>query len=455
MKFRLLRPRDLAQALRELARRHPEEAEQYLDTHLTEWGALADAVPHDAADILEALPDDSAADLIVDLDPDDAGDVLDEMAPESAADLLEELTPTQAADLISEMTPTQAADVVGELDDPAPVLAQLSEPMASAVERLLQHAADSAGGLMITEVATLPIGMTAGEAIEALRRLSEEATVSYVYVIDDDGRLQGVVSFRDLVFSRPGTGLDEVMVANPVKVRTDTDREIVSELIQRYHLLAVPVVDEADRLVGVVTVGDAIQAVAEEATEDIAALVGAGAEETVFTPVRVSVRRRLPWILTNMVIGFVLATVIARFEGVVERNAVLVAYLPIAPLLGGNSGAQSLAVIIRALALGHIPARGARQVILREAGIGLTNGLVMAIVTGVIGALFSGSTEVGIVVAVAVFIGMIVASVVGSGIPLLLERLGQDPALAANIFLTMFTDLVGFGAYLLTAALLL
>jgi magnesium transporter len=458
----------LVETLRELARRSPEEVEEYLDTHHDEWEELAEQTPENAADILEALPEVGAADLLVDLDTDDAGEVLDEMRPEAAADVMEAIEPETAAELIAAMDADQAADLVGALDpeEQAAVLEALDPDAAVEIEQLMVHEPDTAGGMMTTDVASLPIGLTVGEAIEALRRLHDDlgSNLSYVYVTDDADRLRGVVSFRDLVFARPGQGLDEVMVGDPVSVEASTDREVVAELIHRYHLVAIPVVDEAMRLIGMVKFGEAIEAIQAEAGEDIAVMVGAGEEESVFTPIGVSVRRRLPWILFNLVVGLVIAWVIASFESVLVGAAVLAAYMPLVALLGGNSGAQSLAVIIRSMAIGDVPPGRARSAVRREISVTSINGLVIAVLAALLGALTVGvfgdqstieAGEMALILFFSVVLAFLTAGVVGAGIPVLLRRWGQDPALASNIFLTMITDLVSFGGFLLIASLLL
>jgi magnesium transporter len=300
-----------------------------------------------------------------------------------------------------------------------------------------------------------------------LRQLHEDlgSNVRYLYVIDDERRLLGVVPFRKLVFASPSTGLTDLMETNIVSVRTDTDREEVAEEIQRYNLIAIPVVDSHGVLVGMVKVSEAIEAILAEISEDITAMVGAGVEETVFTPVPRSVRRRLPWISFNLVVGIVLAGIISRFEPTLATYAVLAAYMPIVALLAGNSGAQSLAVIIRSMAVGDLPRGRAVRAVRREAAVGLIDGTVMAFTTALVAALtvtafqHGGDTvspgEIAVIVFVAVWISFLVAGLVGSGIPVLLRRLGQDPALASNIFLTMVTDIVGFTSFLITATLLL
>jgi magnesium transporter len=460
MRFRLPNPASVATNLRDLARRKPEEAEEYLDSHQTEWEALAESNPPDAADILEALDEEGAADLLTDLETDEGAEVLNEMRPEPAADVVEEMEAEAAAAYIEEMEADQAADLLEALEDDDQrenIVSLLSPDASDAVLGLLRYPSDSAGGLMTTDIATLPAAMTAGESIEALRRLHDElgSNLSYVYVIDDGGHLNGVVSFRDLTFAGPNTPLDVVMMEDPVAVTTDTDREIVADLVQRFHLLAVPVVDDVGVLVGMVRFDEAMEAGRDEATEDMALTVGAGAEETVFTPVHVSVTRRLPWITLNVIVGLFIAVLITQFEELIGEHSILIAYMPLVALVAGNSGAQSLAVVIRSMAVGDLPPGRAQRAVRRELAVGLINGVVIAVVAGIGGLVITGDSGIGWVIAIAVLVDFFVAGLAGAGIPVLLRRWGQDPALASHIFLTMLTDIVGFAAFLFTATLLL
>lgn len=462
----LRRPRDLAVRLRELARRAPDEVEQYLDTHSDEWEELAGADPHDAADILEALSDETAAELLAGLESESAADVLDEMRPELAATVVEELPPADVAQILADMQVDEAADLLAELSTEVRRAAtdELDDDLAVDLERILQYPPDSAGGLMKTDVAVLPVGITSGEAIEALRRMHEGLEdLAYVYVTDEGGRLVGVLSFRELVFARPHTGLDQVMVHNPAAVTPETDREEVADITQRYNLFSLPVIDVRGRLLGMVSIEEVLEAVQQEASEDFAQAVGAGAEETVHTPVYRSIRMRLPWIMVNLVFAGLVALVVERQKGVIEAVAVLAALMPVVALMGGNSGAQSLAVVIRAMAVGDVPVNRERTVIRRETLIGALNGLAMGVLAGAIAWFLLSLADVaggepfliGVTVGLGVLVNMTVAGFAGSGIPILLRRLGGDPALASNIFLTLVTDLVGFGGFLLVATLLL
>ncbi|HKX75402.1 MAG TPA: magnesium transporter [Acidimicrobiia bacterium] len=464
MKLRLRTPRQLARQLLTQARRQPAVVEDYLDRHGEEWEALAGAAPGAAAAILEELSDEAVSELIGDLDLREAAEILTELQPELAVEVLEELPVEAAASLLEEMSPEDAADLLGEVeDDAASVLLDLL-PVGTAQElrRLLEYPPDSAGGLMTTDIARLPLGLTAGEAIERIRQLHEELEdLSYVYVVDDDERLRGVVSFRDLVFNRPGAGLDEVMVADPVAVRFDVDREEINELIHQYHLFGIPVVDEQMHLLGMVTTEAVIESVQEEASEDFVAAVGAGIEENVRSTIGTSVRARLPWIGFDVVISTVVVLAVSRFSELLNDFVVLAALMPVVARVGGDAGAQSLAVVIRGLASDEIPVSGTGRVVAREALIGAVNGLVIALLAGALGMVMqtvqggSDALLIGGAMAIAALANLVIAGAAGSAIPLVLRRLGLDPALGSNLFLTTVTDLLGFAGFLTVASALL
>lgn len=459
MRFRLLRPREFAQRLRNAARLQPEVVEEYLDANTEEWGALAEADPHDAADILEALEPEAAADLIADLEAEPAGNVLDEMRPDLGAEILDGLPDDRVGDLLAAMDGDMAADLIGQLDDEDQhaLLDRLDEALSAELGALLAHAPDSAGGLMTTDVAALEVGMTAGEAIERLRQLHDDIEdLSYVYVVDHSRHLVGVVSFRDLVFARPGMGLDETMITRPIAVRPETDREEVAELAQRYRLFGLPVVDHSGVLVGMVPHEAVIEAVQAEAMEDFSAAMGAGPEETVYTPVMRSVTMRLPWMVVNLAMAVLVAIVIERQTAVInDVGPVLAALMPVVALIGGNAGAQSLAVVIRGLAVDDVSPSKVAGVIGRQVSVGVINAIPIGALAALVGLFFGGSTQFGITMGIATVANLTLGTLAGTSIPLLLRRMGLDPALASNIFLTLVTDIVGFGGFLVVASLLL
>jgi magnesium transporter len=256
------------------------------------------------------------------------------------------------------------------------------------------------------------------------------------------------------------------MISDPVTVTPATDRAEVAELIHRYHLLAIPVVDDRQHLIGIVKFGEAIEAIQAEAGEDLAVMFGAGDEESVFTPVLRSVRFRLPWNVFNLFAGFVTVFVIARFEGTLASYAILAAFMPLVAGLSGNSGAQAVAVTIRSIAVGQLPPGREMRAVRRELGIGLVRGVIIAAMGALLAAAAvalldpaaSGDVspaQMAGIIFISMMVGFITAALAGSSIPLILRRLGLDPAMASNIFLTMITDAVGFGVFLLTATLLL
>lgn len=467
MRLRLRRPRQLARDLLAAARRDHGEVADYLESHGEEWEALAGIAPGDAADVLEQLSEEDAAGLLAELEPEDVADILEQISPELAAELVEEVSLEDLSAAVEEMTGESAADLLLELDPDVTesVLALLDTESEKHIRRLLEYPPDTAGGLMTTEIAALPIGLTAGEAIERIRQLHDEyEDLNYVYVVDDENRLTGVIYFRNLVFARPGASLDEVMIPDPVSVLASTDREEVAELSQRYRLFGIPVVDEEGHLLGVVTTDAVIEAVQDEATEDFAAAVGAGIEETVYTGVGKSFRSRAPWLVVNLILALFVAWVIEHQTGVISSEPVLAALMPIVATLGGNGGNQSLAVMIRSLATDSVPRAQVSAILARQTGVGILNGLLLAVAAAAVtyalidSGVFESSSEpsaVALVIGLACLANLVIATLSGAAIPLVLRRLGLDPALASSILLTMITDVVGFGGFLLVAAALL
>lgn len=457
VKFRLRTPREIATSLRARAKTEPREVEGYLDSHLDEWTTLAEADPADAADILEELGEDAASDLLLELTSEGAAEVLDELRSDLAVDIIERLSPEHSAQILAALSPMEAADIIGHLgaEHRDAVLEIMADDMSNTVESLLQYPPDSAGGLMTTKVAALPITTTAGEAIEAVRKMHEALEdLSYVYIVDSDQRLVGVLSFRDLVFNPSNASLEEVMVAHPVTVTPYTDREEVAELTTRYNLFGLPVVETNGRLLGMVTTEAVIDAVQQEASEDFATAMGAGKTETPYSSIPQSVKHRLPWLALNLVLALGTLEAISSQSDIIAQLPVLAALMPLVATLGGNAGAQSLAVTIRALATDDVPRSEIPGILGRQLAIGAISGVVIGGLAFAV-SLMRADVTVAAVVGLASFTNLVVATSAGSGIPLVLRSLGLDPALASNIFVTLITDLAGFGGFLAMAAVLL
>jgi magnesium transporter len=281
--------------------------------------------------------------------------------------------------------------------------------------------------------------------------------VYYLYVVDERNHLVGVLSMRQLLLVPPTTPLKKVMSADVISVHTDTDQEEVARVVARYNLLGVPVVDEENKLVGVVTVDDVLDVIREEATEDIYALAGVRSEESVVgSPLR-SVRLRLPWLLVNLATAILAASVVHSFENTIEKVVVLSALQSIVAGMGGNAATQTLAVIVRGLALGEVTWENSRRVLLKELLVGLTNGLVNGAVAAIIVWLWFGfGTKmllIGGIIALALMINLVIASIAGTLIPLVLKKLKADPAIASTVFVTTCTDVGGFLSFLGLATL--
>lgn len=428
-----------------------------------EWSAWLDAQPvAEAQAVVAVLPRDQLHETLRRLDNELAGRILALLPPETAAEALAELPYEDAAEALASHDLEQAVAVVQELDpdDAADIIAEMpavqrealleaSGEAGDVIEELLVYPEDTAGGLMTPEVLAVRRQWTVAEAIDAIRRRSEELEqIHYTYVVDRNDVLTGVVTMRDLILAPTCTPIDAITNRDVTSVSVDTDQESVAEIISDLNLLALPVVDRQGRLVGIVTVDDVIDVIQEEASEDLQRLVGAGADERTDSPFGYSVRMRLPWLHVNLLTAFCAAAVVGLFHDSIARLTLLAVFMPVVAGQGGNTGAQTMAVVIRGLALGEIPAGYARRVIAREALLGLVNGLVVGTVTAAIAWWTIGTPAFGIVLGVAMVANMALACLFGAVIPLGLRTLGLDPAQSSSIFLTLVTDVVGFTAFL-------
>jgi magnesium transporter len=291
--------------------------------------------------------------------------------------------------------------------------------------------------------------MTVEEAVAFLRAtkpLAEEAY--YLYVLDGQNRLQGVVNLRQLVVSAPPTRLEDVMVTDVVSVAPDTDQEEAARLLQRYRLRSLPVVDAAGMLSGIITADDIIDVIQEEATEDMYRMAGVGVKEWVFSPLRESIIRRVPWLSFNMVWAFAGAAVISLFQGTLEKAAVVAVFMPMIAGQAGNAGIQTATIVVRSMALGEVKLNDITRVLAKEIALAATKGVIFGTALGLIAWIWKGNVYLGLIAGSALFLNMLIAGTAGVLIPMTLRRLGLDPATIAGVFDTMLTDLMGFLIYL-------
>ncbi|HEV8486289.1 MAG TPA: magnesium transporter [Blastocatellia bacterium] len=385
-----------------------------------------------------------------------AAAVLSEMEADDSLALLERIEPKRIAQLLGELPADDATFLASRLPDPlaAQVLTLMEAQPAAGVRELLEHDERTAGRMMTTNYFALEEDVTVSEAITALQRRSEEIEmVFYVYVIDKRDHLVGVVSLRKLLTTPPSTQLKRMMVPEVISARTSAPQEEVARLVAEYNLLAVPITDDEDRLSGIVTVDDIIDVVQDEAAEDLLALAGVAAEERVNTTAARSLRLRAPWLLVNLPTAFLASFVVSQFDSSIRHYPSLAAMMPIVAGMGGNAGTQALTVVIRGLAMGELFSLS--RTTLKATLVGLGNGIINGLVGAVIVALFFRDTWLGIVLAMAMIINMIVAGVAGTLIPVVLKKVHVDPAAASSVFVTTCTDVAGFFSFLGIATLLM
>jgi magnesium transporter len=316
------------------------------------------------------------------------------------------------------------------------------------VENLLEYDEQTAGRIMNPYVFALNEDMTVGEAITELQSNRDVEMVFYLYVVDERKHLVGVVSLRRLLLVSPETPLKRIMTADLITARVDMDQEEVARQVAAYNLLAIPVVDQENKLVGIITVDDVIDVIKDEATEDIYRLAGVAGDERAFTPAWESLRKRLPWLGINLATAFLAASVVALFEGTISRITALAVFMPIVAGMGGNAATQTLTVIVRGIALGELTWSNSRKALVKEVGVGIGNGITLGLVAAAVVWITRGNPVLGMVLGAAMIINMFVAATAGTLIPLGLRAANVDPALASSVFITTLTDVFGFFSFL-------
>jgi magnesium transporter len=420
--------------------------------------ALITLHPADQAEAFTDLDEEDQAEMFPRLDVEDAAELLEQMEDDDAAEAASNLTTDRLADVLDEMDPDDAADVLGNLEpkQAADVLAQMDQEQKEDVVPLLAYEDDTAGGLMTPDFPHLRRQWTCQQAIEYLRQLHPDTeSPYYLYVIDVDAKLIGVAGLRDLIVADPATTVEQVMKKDILSVKVGTDQEEVARMFTKYGLLAVPVVDADGRLVGVIHNDDIVEVIEEEATEDMYRLANMSADEQVFSPVRDSVRRRLPWLIINLGTAFLAASVVGFFENTIAKVAILAAFQSIVAGQGGNSATQSLTVIVRGMALGEIEMKDAFHAMSREALLGVINGVAIGFLVGCVAWLWQGKWALGLIIGLAMIGNMIAGGIAGALVPLGLKLFKLDPALASAVIVTTVTDCVGFGLFLGLATIFL
>ncbi|MDQ8183376.1 magnesium transporter [Pelagicoccus sp. SDUM812005] len=414
------------------------------------------------SDVAEAIEDRELAEIrsvLREFSDEQVAEILTELPQEIQTDLMENMRLERVSEIIPEMYSDDAADALGQVSPERlqSIMDQLPDEDVEEITTLLEYPEDTAGGIMRKEVHTVLTSMALSEAREAVRRGEDEDqdNALYVYAVDENGRLQGVLRLRDLLFRDLRLKVSAVMITDVRSISVNADQEEIANIFQKYNYLALPVVDDFGKLVGLVTSDDVIDVIQEEATEDMQRMVGLSGEEMVTTPWKRSAKNRIPWLLLNLGTAFLAAWVVSMFEDTLVKYAMLAAFLPIVGGMGGNAGAQTLTIVVRSLALGEIEDNEWRRVLIKEIIIGTVSGLVIGATVGLISWLWMGSWVLGGVVCLAMQLNLLAAALAGVLVPIGLRAVKVDPALASSIMVTTVTDVMGFFLFLSLASLAL
>lgn len=389
---------------------------------------------------------------------------------EKLADIILELEDAKVLEIFADMETKEIASIINEMesDDAAEMIRLLDEEIAEEVmkfmekdeveevEKLLHHAEDSAGSIMNTTFFALNENTTVKEATKVLHKAEDVEMVFYLYVVDDEGRLTGVLSLRQLILNPPDKILKDIVASDVIRVTVHMDREDVARMVEKYDLLAIPVVDDQSRLVGIITVDDIIDIIREEATEDIYRMAGTSEDELLLGNKSFKIARvRFPWLLITFIGGLFSGVVVAFFQERVLEFAILASFMPLIAAMGGNVSSQSATILIRGVALGKIDTRALGKVIFKEIRVGLIMGLILGMMLGIVAPLWYGKPELGPIVGIAMFSAITFAAFTGTMIPATLIRFNFDPAVASSPLLSMINDITGLTIYFSVALTLM
>jgi magnesium transporter len=419
-------------------------------------GIVGELHEADLGDLIAALEADDRVKLVELTGSDFDFSALNEVDETVREEILDELEPEEVAEGVRELESDDAVELLESLDeeDREEVLEKLPPSERDVIERSLEYPENSAGRRMQTEFIAVPPDWTVGQAIDYMRETSELPDRFYeIYAADADKRWQGAVPLDVLLRSRRLVPLKELVDEDRRRVSVLDDQEEVARMFGKYNLVAAPVVDTENRLVGVITIDDVVDVIEEEADEDLKALGGVTSDEELSDSVWTIARGRFNWLLVNLATAFLASSVLGLFEGQLEKMVALAVLAPIVASQGGNAATQTMTVAVRALATRELGATNAWRVVMREAMVGLVNGLAFAVITGVAAVAWFKIPGLGIVIGLAIICNLVAGALGGILIPMLLERVKADPAVASGTFVTTVTDVVGFFAFLGIATL--
>ncbi|MBW2489444.1 MAG: magnesium transporter [Deltaproteobacteria bacterium] len=404
-----------------------------------------------AGRIFESLPEEEVAAIFQSLPPALALRVIKHLQISFAASLLKDADDVFMHAIASNLDPQLAASILMHLpaDARERLTRQVTGKLRDQIREALDYPEGSVGRIMTTDFLSFDQSILAQEAIDKIRQLAKKRyPQSYAYVTDTENRLAGVLNMRDLMIASPEKPLADIMHPDVFSVHCFMDRQEVANELSRRKYFAVPVVDSDNHMLGIIKAERLIQGVQEDLTKDIQRMFGAGSDERVFSTLFFSLRKRLPWLYVNLATAFLAAAVVAMFEGIIAKLTVLAVFLPVVAGQGGNAGAQSLAVVMRGIVMREIPKDKISGLILKEGKLGAINGALVGVVTALVAWLWNGNPYLGVVIGLGMLFNLIFAGLSGASIPLLMKRIGLDPAQSSSIILTTGTDVMGFVAFL-------
>ena len=412
------------------------------------------------ADILVAIREYEGAtiDLFQNLSANVIADIIDDAEDEEKYNLLSIHSEIMQKTIVHEMSSDELVDLLEAVseDEARSIMIKMDKEDVAEVKELLTYPAESAGGIMATEFISVKENMTIGDTLAYLQKESPEAETSYyIYVVDENGLLKGVISLRDIVVSSFDIKISDIMNSNAMSIPVDMDQEEVGHIFEKYGFLTMPVVNEATRILGIITADDIMGILSDEHTEDLYRLAGLQEDEKVTGSLKDSVSSRLPWLFVNLVTAIMAAATVSLFEGTIQKVVALATFMPIVAGMGGNAGTQTLTIIIRSIALGEIDARNSRKILLKEFGVGLCTGISIGLAVALLGWFWEKNIVFGVVIGLSMVLNMVAATISGFAVPVVLKKLDIDPALASAVFVTTVTDVLGFFFFLGLATLFL
>ncbi|SDC79552.1 magnesium transporter [Terribacillus halophilus] len=422
-------------------------ANQQIDQFRAEYLELH---PYDQAAVFEEEPEEIRKQIYSYLSPDETAEIMENVDQENADIYFTEMYSRYAAQVLAEMSADDAVDILKEMDKNkvASFITIMEKDAADEIKHLLHYEDKTAGSIMTTEFVSVSAADTVREAMLHLRAEAPDAeTIYYTYVVDQDKKLVGVISLRNLIIAEKDWLISEVMSDRIVSVSVGDDQEHVAQMVRDYDFLALPVVDFQNHILGIITVDDILDVMEEEADEDYSRLAGVSDTERGEDSAFVSARKRLPWLIALLFLGMITASMISQFEDTLSKVAILASFIPVIGGMGGNTGTQALAVAVRGMATGDVARRGKMRMVIREGLTGIINGVTCGIIITLVVIIWQKSFYLGLLIGLSILSTLIVATLAGAVIPLIMHKLKIDPAVASGPFITTINDIISILIY--------